>query len=87
MQHNFLQGISAETRMRMSDGTRIFLCFTHEHIHELCDVDFALLKKFYVQQRALFLQKQGDPHFVTHAFADADRTRKYYYDNHLAGNI
>jgi len=82
-----LKGLSIETLNTMTSGTRMLLEFTCNHIDELADVDIELFTRYYVKQRAELYQRQQEPHFISLACADIKRSRKFYYNNHLAGNL
>jgi len=87
MKKEQLKGLSIETLKTMTYGTRMLLEFTCEHIEELADVDVELFTRYYVKLRAEMYLQQQEPHFISLACADIKRSRKYYYNNHLAGNL
>jgi len=87
MQNEIFSLLTFETQIHLSDGMFKLLEYLNQNIADLSDMDFNLAKKFYVKRRAEFLQQSGERFYISHACEDIGRTRDYYYDNHLAGNL
>lgn len=61
MEHSNLSGLSRETFFCVSNGTHQLLEFIAQHIADLPNVDFTLLKHYYVKRRAEYYLKRGLP--------------------------